>query len=404
MGKVKRLTAAVAVALALSVGVASLPVGEAFQPAVQVFLPTAEASTVSDLQGEYEELEEQLKDLEKELEELKDQKSSYMDQIENYNKQLELIEKQMEQAQEEKKQLEQQIEEAQQQIESLTGEIDVNFEQFKQRLKAFHLQGEASSLELLLSATNFTDFLTKYTVLESIAEHDLELMNNLKADREEVIATQEKLEQSKQEVETLEQRLEKKQKNYESLTEDSEKAVKELQKDEAAKKALMEEIDKAMEEVDRQIEEALKESEMGDYVEGKMLWPLASYKRISSHFNPNRVHPITGQIKAHTGTDISANRGTAIYAANSGKVSYVRNYDGGGYGKYCIIDHGGGIMTLYAHCDDVLVEKGDTVQKGDTIAKVGMTGTATGYHLHFEVRVDGEPVDSIANGWIVEPN
>jgi murein DD-endopeptidase MepM/ murein hydrolase activator NlpD len=110
-----------------------------------------------------------------------------------------------------------------------------------------------------------------------------------------------------------------------------------------------------------------------------------------------RYHPILKKNRMHTGLDINAANGTSIVAANKGKV-LVAGWKGG-YGNAVIIDHGGGITTLYAHSSKVLVSVGDTVEAGDTIAKVGSTGLSTGPHLHFEVRKDGEltnPLDYVS--------
>ena len=97
----------------------------------------------------------------------------------------------------------------------------------------------------------------------------------------------------------------------------------------------------------------------------------------------------------HNGIDISAPVGTAIYAADNGIVTYAA-YNNGGYGYMIQIDHGEGIMTYYAHCNELLVEEGAVVKKGDLIARVGNTGRSTGAHLHFEVRVNGTPADPSA--------
>jgi murein DD-endopeptidase MepM/ murein hydrolase activator NlpD len=103
------------------------------------------------------------------------------------------------------------------------------------------------------------------------------------------------------------------------------------------------------------------------------------------------MHPIRGRVIFHSGIDIGAMYGTAIYATASGKVIYSGWY--GGYGNAVVIDHGGGYSSLYGHCSTLYVSNGQTVRQGATIASVGSTGMSTGPHLHFEVRQRGIPID-----------
>ena len=106
-----------------------------------------------------------------------------------------------------------------------------------------------------------------------------------------------------------------------------------------------------------------------------------------------RIHPISGQWAFHTGVDIGGKKGNPIYAAASGTVIAAgRN---GGYGYLVDIDHGNGLVTRYAHCSKVLVRKWQKVKVGDQIAEVGDTGTATGPHLHFEILLNGKPIDPV---------
>ena len=110
--------------------------------------------------------------------------------------------------------------------------------------------------------------------------------------------------------------------------------------------------------------------------------------RVTSEFG-NRIDPITGERKGHTGMDLAVPTGTPIRAALGGTVT-VSKYNAGGYGYYVMIDHGNGLSTLYGHCSKLLTRVGQTVQAGDIIALSGSTGRSTGPHLHFEVRVNGE--------------
>ena len=129
---------------------------------------------------------------------------------------------------------------------------------------------------------------------------------------------------------------------------------------------------------------------------GSLQWPLPIPGSITSPFG-YRTDPLTGETSYHDGTDIAAPEGTPILAAADGTVTVANALDswGGSYGYYVQIDHGSGLQTLYAHCCQVCVTQGQQVQAGQVIAYVGHTGRATGNHLHFEVRENGERVDAM---------
>ena len=126
------------------------------------------------------------------------------------------------------------------------------------------------------------------------------------------------------------------------------------------------------------------------YANGTFIFPVATYSYISSRFG-ERIHPITGELKNHNGMDIAANSGTAVYAADGGKVVLAEWY--GGYGNCIMIEHGNGYKTLYGHLSYIGVKNGQYVNQGDTIGQVGSTGNSTGPHLHFEVYSNGSRID-----------
>ena len=127
-----------------------------------------------------------------------------------------------------------------------------------------------------------------------------------------------------------------------------------------------------------------------DYIGGAMTWPIPGYNTITSEFGM-RVHPITGAYKLHTGTDIGAPMGADFVAMGKGVVTKASMTPA--YGNMVIIDHGGGVQTLYAHGSEILVQVGQEVEAGTPVLKVGSTGYSTGPHAHFEIRINGQPVN-----------
>jgi murein DD-endopeptidase MepM/ murein hydrolase activator NlpD len=124
---------------------------------------------------------------------------------------------------------------------------------------------------------------------------------------------------------------------------------------------------------------------------GAVGWPVSG--PITSPFGM-RFDPVQHHYQLHSGIDVAAPQGVTISAASEGKIIFAGWY--GGYGNAIIIDHGGGISTLYGHCSQIFVGVGQEVQRGQAIGAVGMTGDATGPHVHFEVRVNGKPVDPMS--------
>ncbi|MBR4151236.1 MAG: peptidoglycan DD-metalloendopeptidase family protein, partial [Firmicutes bacterium] len=181
------------------------------------------------------------------------------------------------------------------------------------------------------------------------------------------------------------------------LQDEAEKKKASLEADQIAAAQKREQVQQSNKDLEAQIDAMKKEADALSaqikllqssraYVGGKMLWPSQSSTRVTSPFG-NRLHPILKVYKLHTGIDIGAPNGTNILAANDGTVISA-GYNNS-YGYMVMLDHGGGIVTLYAHCSKLLVSKGDAVARGQVIALVGSTGMSTGPHLHFEVRING---------------
>lgn len=278
-------------------------------------------------------------------------------------------------------------------IEALDTELKATDRRLKKRMKVIYERGTESYLELILKSTGIADLFTRIAVVESILKHDNSIMDDYRAKITEITEAKQVVENEKKEQVEAQDILEAKQNQIKSKQAENQKIIDSLSKDINELKKQEAEQEKAAKELQSQINAALKSSSQQTVTysgNGKFGFPLTSYTRVSSNYG-YRIHPITGTKKLHSGIDYAAPYGTSILAAEDGVV--LTSGWNSGYG-YCVtINHGGGYVTLYGHCSSLLVSAGQKVTKGQTIAKVGSTGNSTGNHLHFEVRINGSPVN-----------
>lgn len=267
---------------------------------------------------------------------------------------------------------------------------------FKRRVVALYEAGETTYLDVLLSSKGLMDFLSNYYMLEEIMQYDDELLKEVESRRKEIEekrANQEKrnstLKVAKAQASRMQILMENNkmlQQNYSSQLTEEEKELNE--KIEAYKQ---EEIS-----LENQILTAIN---WGDklaihYTGGLMIWPVGKEGTYITSGYGNRLHPIQGVYKYHSGIDIgNAGYGAPVIAATDGVVTFAGVM--GGYGNCVMINHGDGIVTLYGHGQEILTTLGTEVSKGDVIMLVGSTGNSTGPHLHFEVRKNGIIQDPI---------
>ena len=366
---------------------------------------SSEKSTSSEMKdedkAELDSLNSSLKDLQKIIDELEKEKKSLQSQgkntqstMDNLNKQIKAAEKQIDILSDEIERLSGEIVNLNSTVETLKEEIALDKEILKQRIRAIYMNGRTSELEMLLSSESVVDVLTRAEFLKSISDHDNKIINSLlddKAQLEEKIA---KAEELKNQTNAAQNEMENKRKQLDSKYDQSEELLKQIKEDTADANAKLKQYEKEVEEAQKEIEDILKKYvSVGDYIGGDLVWPLPGFTKITSPYGPRKG-------STHTGTDIAGRNakgdlcyGYDIVAANTGKVIAVRDLGGKSYGKYLIIDHGGNTSTLYAHCSKILVSEGDTVSRGQVIAKAGSTGNSTGAHLHFELRMNGVRVN-----------
>jgi murein DD-endopeptidase MepM/ murein hydrolase activator NlpD len=265
----------------------------------------------------------------------------------------------------------------------------------KIRVKVMYQNSSTSKLETLLSSKSLVEFYERLQYMQIVAENDSEVIEDLNLAKQDVEIKKQQQEEAKA---ILQLKAQEKEQRIASISASRASVASDLQESNAALKQLEKEIDAQIAK-SKEYESLIKKLQTSTkkYTGGTMTWPCPSSYNITSSFG-NRKHPILRVVKMHTGIDIGASYGASIVAAASGKV-IMSQYDSSGYGRMIVIDHGGGITTLYAHASKLLVSVGDEVKTGQIIAKVGSTGLSTGNHLHFEVRKNGTPVNPL-NGYL----
>lgn len=262
------------------------------------------------------------------------------------------------------------------------------------RLKVMYKNGDIGYIEVLLDSTDFEDLLTRVDMVKKIFNHDIELIKHLKAQRDLIKIKKNILESQKAELVVLLNNERRKQDNLKVSRGQMERVKEELIKDH---KMLEIEEDNLIKLSNKIKKEILRKQSSAKYVGGKMSWPAPGFYTITSPYG-YRIHPILKKKKLHAGIDVRVPSNKNIVAAQSGKVIHAGWL--GGYGKVIMIDHGGGIVTLYAHNNKLLVKEGQKVNKQQSIAKSGSTGMSTGPHLHFEVRENGKHVNPIQDKYL----
>jgi len=255
------------------------------------------------------------------------------------------------------------------------------------RLRVMYETGPVGYLEVLLGSADFKDLLSRIDALRIIYKHDMDMVHFMVEQRNIIQRTKVELEARKATYHQLVGEKQAAQVNMNSKVGELEVTKKQLAKDYASMELQEDRMQQDANKITRLLQN-LQPS--GNYVGGIMNWPTPGHRIITQAFGYS-IHPILKKRLLHTGIDIGVPTGTTVVAAQSGKVIMAGWY--GGYGKTVMIDHGGGIVTLYGHNSQLLVNVGDKVTRAQPISHSGSTGLSTGPHLHFEVRVSSQPTD-----------
>ena len=335
------------------------------------------AAQIAALEQKKREQQEKLKELEKQIAEAKAKKEDVMVTKNLLDQRNQLLLEQIDDTQN-------QIDDAAAQIARYELLEQEQYELFCQQVRSEEERGSLSYLSVLFKATSMADLLNRMEFVNEVAEYNKTLIAAMKETRENIKA-------EKTEMEAKEAKLGEQQDELQGKLDETTKLMNEYAADQRELEKLYAAEEEAGKAIVAEINRLMAESDVVPSAEG-FIWPVTTSRKISSP-QGNRVSPGNGIGSSnHKGVDIcNVSYSSKIYATKSGKVLIASmpysHPDGGksGYGNYVVIDHGGGMSTLYAHMSIVKVSVGQYVTQGDVIGVTGNTGASTGPHLHYEV-------------------
>ncbi len=390
---IRRITA-LGLILVLAAGI---PIQASSASTEKVTEDDASTKSLQEAQDEKAQLEKALKEAQSTIEDLKDSKGDIESKVTELNQQLIDISARITDLE---NQLTAKSEDIQETKDELAGAKEREAQQYadmKVRIQFMYENGQTSYLEALLSSRNISEFLNSADYIAQIQSYDRQKLTEYQDTVESIVNLEAQLEQEYTDLEALKSTVESNKATVAAMMRQKESELADISGDiedaqsdadyYAAEIQAQEELIAAIKRAEA--EKAAAGVEEHPYTGGAFRWPCPSSTRVTSDYG-TRVSPMSGASSNHKGIDIGASAGADIIAAADGTVT-AASYSSAA-GNYVMIDHGGGLYTVYMHASSLLVSPGQTVSAGDVIAKVGSTGISTGSHLHFGVSLNGSYV------------
>lgn len=359
-------------------------------------------SDIQNIKDELSDIQSQKKEAEARLKSIRNDLSKAKEQVELIQNQVLLTEQEINASQAMLDEYDNQIAVKEAEIAELERQEEEQYQEFYQQVRWMEETGGVNYLSILFEANSFADMLDQAMLIGDIMEYSNGIIEKLKATQRDLDMAREALQTDRDAQALVQQELEAKKDELEAKRSEAQQLLNQIAASESEYAKEAKELADSEAKINKELKEAerkyaaqiaaleAQQNAAVNMTSGDWYWPLPGRYKISSLFG-GRIDPINGRRDNHTGTDIPAPGGTPIYAAKDGVVTTVNaNKNASSYGYYCIINHGSGYATLYAHQNQVpIVREGQTVKKGQVIGYVGTTGRSTGNHLHFELRVNG---------------
>ena len=360
--------------------------------ALPFFTAWSFASEADDKRAELNEVQSQMQKMQERKEKARQKAEAATEGLEEIQASLNRLRVQARDLQGKSDALQAKINENQAKLAQKKAEVAQRKKIYSKRLRQIYINGQINYLDVLLGAKDFGDFSSRMYLLQKIISSDIEMLTQLQKAEAEVKSRQEQLDAEMKEIKSTQAELEAKRARANRLKEQRSYMLYKAQEEERQSQSEYERLLAISENITAMLRnmESGGGSSSGSGGTGRFIWPCRG--EITSYFGW-RTHPIFGTTKYHSGMDIAVDYGTPILAADSGTVIYSGWL--GGYGYAVMIDHGSGLVTLYAHNQSLNVYEGQYVTKGTCIAYAGSTGYSTGPHCHFEVRLHGEVTEPL---------
>lgn len=368
--------------------------------------------TINDLKEESKGLKSRIEDARSQLSIASRQKENAESEIQQLDNELSYVQSELDALIKDLEETTQRLDMTREELNEAVKRREEQYETLKQRIRVMYENGSLGYIEVILDAENISDFLQRVEYTNRLMEYDQKVLDNFQHVENLISDSVKQIESDKANLEKLEKETEEEQELLNEKIAEKNELVKKLDSNVETYKEQISEL----ESQDADIQALIKKKQAAAAVASKpkssgggsggggsryqpsttvyqsnganFMYPVPAY----SGYTPNsgygyRSSPISGGSEFHTGLDLKATLNTDIVSAENGTVIYAGWR--GGYGNTVIVDHGGGISTLYAHNNVLCVTSGQSVSKGQVIAKAGTTGYSTGVHSHFEVRING---------------
>ena len=350
----------------------------------------AHAQDLTELQEQSSQLTQAIDESNNRLQAVQDELSANMQELQDLDNQIAQSQNELNNINTDINDLMKQISENEDKLKNTQAQYDKIQGLLDARIIKMYETPKFEFLQVILASKSVSEFLSTYYAMKELAEYDKELLNTVRKQKEDIETTKKILAEKKKQVVTSKQTQQKKAQVLANTKTMRQYYISKLSTEEQELQAKIDEYNNQVSTIEAEIKLMALNSVSADYIGGALTWPIPGYTTITSEYGM-RVHPITGAYKLHTGTDIGAPMGADFVAMGKGVVTKASMTPA--YGNMVIIDHGGGVQTLYAHGSEILVQVGQEVEAGTPVLKVGSTGYSTGPHAHFEIRINGQPVN-----------